>query len=59
MLVFRLTEEQTKNYKIVKQKFEEHFRVNIVLERARFIKRCQRPEKSIEEFLADLFCIDY
>ncbi|KYN11066.1 hypothetical protein ALC57_16784, partial [Trachymyrmex cornetzi] len=43
--------------KVVKEKFEEHFgaRVNIVLERARFNRRKQMNEETVENFIADLY----
>ena len=42
------TEEDRKDYKKVLQKFDEHFKVrnNVIYERARFNRRCQRDRET-------------
>jgi len=56
---FQLTEEDKKDYKIVKEKFEAHFvkRRNIIFERAKFNMRKQEGGESVDAFITDLYAL--
>ena len=51
------TEEETKTYKIVLEKFDSFFQVrrNVIFERARFNRRCQLPGESVEQYNVELY----
>ena len=53
---FNLKEDEVKEYKTVKAKFEEYFnkRCNTIYERARFNRRKQEDNETVEELIADL-----
>ena len=59
ILMFGLTDEQVKVYQTVKDNFDKHFvvRKNVTFERARFNRRIQAPNESIESFLTDLYSL--
>lgn len=48
-IMFELTTEEEKNYKEVKEKFENHFIVkrNVIFERVKFNLRNQRDDESV------------
>ena len=54
---FGLTIEESKQYNVVKGKFEAHFVVkrNVIFERARFNLRSQQDGESLDNFLTDLY----
>ena len=56
---FQLSEEDKKDYKIVKEKFEAHFvkRRNIIFERAKFNMRKQEGGESVDAFITDLYAL--
>ncbi|XP_046391596.1 uncharacterized protein K02A2.6-like [Ischnura elegans] len=56
LLSFNLAAAEEKTYKVVFEKFNEHFvpKVNIIYERARFNKRLQGESETVEEFVRDL-----
>ena len=51
--------EEKKDYDVVIQKFDEFFKVrkNVIFERARFNKRCQGSEESVEQFITSLYSL--
>ena len=53
----KITEEETKNYETVLEKFDGLFQVrrNILFERAHFNRRCQLPGESMEEYIVKLY----
>ena len=53
------TAEEKKDYDVVIQKFDEFFKVrkNVIFERARFNKRCQGSEESVEQFITSLYSL--
>jgi hypothetical protein len=57
MAGFGLTEEDRKKYNIVKQKFEDHFvvRRNTIFERAKFNRRVQGANESVDSFITALY----
>ena len=54
---FRLTEEESKTYKTVKEKFDSYFikRHNTIFERARFNLRKQEQGESVDAFVTALY----
>ena len=56
---FGLSEEEMKNYTIVKGKFEGHFvkRRNTVYERAKFNQRKQEDGGTVDSFITALYCL--
>ena len=56
--LFNLSEEDLKNYKTVKERFDTHFiqRRNI-FERAKFNCRKQEAGESVDDFITDLHCL--
>ena len=52
----RITPEDKKKYSKVLDAFDEHFKVrkNIIFEWARFNKRCQLPNESVEQFITEV-----
>ena len=57
MKSFNLSEDDSKDYKKVLQKFDEHFtpKTNIIFERAKFNQRCQEAGESIEAYVRALY----
>ena len=53
----KITEEETKNYKTVLEKFDSLFQVrrNVIFERVRFNRRSQLPGESVEEYIVELY----
>ena len=57
MISFGLTADDAKQYKLVKNRFENHFIVKRnIFERAKFNLRSQQQGKSVETFITDLHC---
>ena len=56
---FNLSEEASKSYKTVKERFDTHFvqKRNIIFERAKFNSRKQEPGESVDDFITDLHCL--
>lgn len=56
MKTFQLSEEDSKKFDKVLEKFEDHYKgkTNVVFERATFGRRNQREGESIDEFVTDL-----
>ena len=56
---FTLSEEDRKNYAIVKAKFDCHFvqRRNVIFERAKFNRRKQEEGESVETFITALYAL--
>ena len=54
---FRLTDEDSKKYKTVKEKFDSYFvkRHNTIFERARFNLRKQEQCESVDSFITALY----
>ena len=54
---FTITDDEAKEYKSVKAKFEEYFekRRNTIYDRAKFNKRKQGDDETVDEFIADLY----
>ena len=53
---FGLSDEQSKQYSVVKKHFQDHFvqRRNPVYERARFNQRTQQPGETVDSFVTAL-----
>ncbi|KAM7309266.1 hypothetical protein ISCGN_012897 [Ixodes scapularis] len=53
---FNLSEEEAKNYSLVKKKFDDHFVAarNLVYESARFHRRSQEPGETVDQFVTAL-----
>ena len=53
----KITEEETKNYETVLEKFDSLFQVrrNVIFEMVRFNCRCQLPGESVEEYIVELY----
>ena len=58
-LSFGLSEDEAKDYNVVRKKFEEYFVVkkNVIFERAKFNSRVQRDGESVDNFITDLYCL--
>jgi hypothetical protein len=56
---FALSEEDRKNYTIVKEKFDDHFvqRRNVIFERARFNRRIQEEGEPVGSFITALYAL--
>ena len=56
---FNLTEADQKKYSTVKDKFERYFvkRRNTIFEHAKFNKRKQEDNESVDEFITDVYCL--
>ena len=54
MISFGLTADDTKQYELVKNRFEKR---NIIFERAKFNLRSQQQGESVETFITDLHCL--
>ena len=56
---FRLSEEDAKKYKTVKDKFDDYFTIrrNTIHERAKFNRRRQGDTESVDEFITDLYAL--
>jgi hypothetical protein len=56
---FRLSQEDEKKYKVVKDRFEAHFvkRKNIIFERAKFNLRKQGEGEPVDSFITDLYSL--
>ena len=56
---FRLSEADGKKYRVVKEKFENHFvkRRNKIYERARLNQRRQLPGEPADDFITSLYCL--
>ena len=56
---FKLPEEDSKKYKVVKDKFEGHFvkRRNVIFERAKFNSRKQEPSEPVDVFITALYTL--
>ena len=54
---FTLTDKEAKKYAAVKAKFEEYFQKcrNTIYERAKFNERKQRDDKTVDEYIAELY----
>ena len=54
---FGLTDEQSKNFETVQEKFEQHFikKRNVVYERAKFNLRKQEEGEHVDPFITDLY----
>ena len=52
-----ITEEETKYYETVLEKFDSFFQVrrNVIFERARFNRRCQHPGESVKQYIVKLY----
>lgn len=52
----RISVEDRKNYAKVTEEFDNYFKVrkNIIFERARFNRRNQLPNESVEEFITEI-----
>ena len=52
-----ITEEETKNYETVLEKFDSFFQVrrSVIFERARFNRWCQLPGESVEQYIVELY----
>ena len=52
-----ITEEERKTYESVRSHFNNFIkiRINVILERAKFNRRCQRDGKMAEEFITALY----
>ena len=59
LTLFNLKEDELKEYATVKGKFESYFvkRRNTIYERARFNSGSQGENESVDEFIADLYCL--
>ena len=57
LLVFDLSEENSKKYTVVIKKYDDHFtgKKNVIFERARFNQRVQHEGEPLESFIADLY----
>ena len=56
---FRLSEDDGKNYKTIRDKFDDYFtaRRNTIHEHAKFNMRRQGNTESVDEFITDLYAI--
>ena len=56
--ILGLSEEETKNYTVVKWKFEGHFvkRWNTIHKCAEFNQRKQEDEETVDSFITALYC---
>ena len=56
---FKLSAEDSKNYQVVKDKFEGHFvkRRNVIFERAKFNSRKQEPGEPVDAFITALYAL--
>ena len=56
---FGLSEEDQKNYTVVKDRFERHFvkRRNVIYERAKFNSRKQQEGEPVDTFITDLYSL--
>ena len=56
---FGLSEEETKNYTVLKGKFEGHFvkRWNTIHKCAEFNQRKQEDEETVDSFITALYCL--
>ena len=56
---FGLSEEDQKNYTVVKDRFERHFvkRRNVIYERAKFNSRKQQEGEPVDMFITDLYSL--
>ena len=56
---FRLSKEDGKQYKIIREKFDDYFTVrrNTIHERTKFNMRRQGETESVDEFITDLYAI--
>ena len=54
---FNLTDAQKKEFKTVKEKFDNHFvaKRNVIFERAKFNQRNQEPNETVDSFITDLY----
>ena len=54
-----ISEESRKKYDDVLAKFDAHFRVrkNIIFERARFNRRIQEEDESVDQFITNLYSL--
>ena len=54
--LFGLTEDDKKVYETVKEKFDSYFvkRRNVIFERAKFNRRCQKQDESVDSFITAL-----
>ena len=57
LITFGLTEDESKSYAVVKQRFQDYFlkMTNIIFERAQFNLRCQKEGEPAAEFVTDLY----
>ena len=51
-----LSEEDKEKYKVVKDKFQAHFvkNINVIYERAKFNRRCQQEDETVDQFVTAL-----
>ena len=51
-----LSEEDKEKYKVVKDKFQAHFvkNINVIYERAKFNRRCQQDDETVDQFVTAL-----
>ena len=56
---FELSEEDRKNYRVVKSKFDSYFvqRRNVIFERAKFNRRIQEEGESVDTFITALYSL--
>ena len=56
---FGLTDEETKSYDVVVDRFEKYFvkKRNIIFERARFNQHKQEDGESVDNFVTALYCL--
>ena len=59
MTGFGLTDEEKRDYDVVKTKFDAHFgfRRNAIFERAKFNRRSQEEGESVDSFVTSLYCL--
>ena len=56
---FKLSDTDVKKYRVVKEKFEDHFikKRNVIYERARFNSRKQEKGEPVDSFITDLHAL--
>ena len=59
MTCFGLTDQEKTDYDVVKTKFDGYFvvRRNAIFERAKFNRRSQEEDESVDSFITSLYCL--